>query len=225
MDARSARWGILIVIVVALLASGATLEARSPGAVHVRGPADTVTISDAERAAGARFAADMAPGDRAWIEAAIASARPEAQALIAKVDGLVEFRTVPGGYPLGVTMPLIRGDTASFTIELNIGQLDRRRVQDRNAVVLHELGHVVDLSLVPQALDDKLDALIPHTGTCTRTGPVLRGSCTVPMERFADTFAKWALRGAMSSVGAGYDIAMPPSLEDWGAPLVPLAVS
>ena len=47
----------------------------------------------------------------------------------------------------------------------------------------------------------------------------------MPEERFADTFAKWALRGGVSAVGAGYGVANPPSLEDWGAPLSALAVS
>ena len=44
-------------------------------------------------------------------------------------------------------------------------------------------------------------------------------------ERFADTFAKWALNGAVSEVGAGYGIATPASIEDWGAPLGRLAFS
>src|SRR5436190_9443797 len=230
MDARSTRTGVIAVIVVALLAVGAARVARSPGAVKVVGPPDTARITDETRAAASRFAAGVAPSDRAWIEAAMASARPEAQPLIALVDGMVEWRTVPGGDdyrdPLGVTMPRLHPDgTASFVIELNVGQLDGRRVQDRDAVVLHELGHVVDLAIVPQALDDQLDAMIPRTGACSDLDGVPRGSCTEPMERFADTFAKWALRGAMSQVGAGYDIALPPSLEDWGAPLIPLAAA
>ena len=50
------------------------------------------------------------------------------------------------------------------------------------------------------------------------------GACAQPEERFADTFAKWALRGAVSAAGAGYAIAAPASLEDWGAPLGALAV-
>ena len=50
------------------------------------------------------------------------------------------------------------------------------------------------------------------------------GACAAPAERFADTFAKWALRGSVSAVGAGYEVANPPSLEDWGAPLAALSV-
>jgi hypothetical protein len=223
MDARRTRHGVVAVIVVALLASGVARATRPSGPIAAAGPPDTVRVSEAERAAVARFAPEVAPGDRAWIEAAIASARPEAQALIGVVDGLVEFRTIPGGYPIGVTRPRYHGGAASFTIDLNIGQLDGKRVQDRSTTVLHELGHVVDLTLVPQELNDSLDAGIPRTGACGMDGPVRTGSCAEPIERFADTFAKWALRGGVSEVGAGYDIATPPSLEDWGAPLVPLA--
>ena len=223
MDARSTRKAVLAVLAVALLATGVARAPRPDGSIAAAGPPDTLRIGETERAAGARFAPEVASADRAWIESAVMSARPEAQALIAKVDGLVEWRTIPAGDPLGVTRPRYHGDAASFTIDLNIGQLDGRRVQDRSTTVLHELGHVVDLALVPQALDEKLDAEIPRTGTCGIAGPERTGSCTEPVERFADTFAKWALRGSVSQVGAGYGVGSPASLEDWGAPLVPLA--
>ena len=85
-------------------------------------------------------------------------------------------------------------------------------------MVLHELGHVVDISLIPQALDDQLDAGIPRPATCGDVaGPY--GACAPARERIADTFAKWALNGAVSAVGAGYGIPLPASIEDWGAPL------
>jgi hypothetical protein len=45
-----------------------------------------------------------------------------------------------------------------------------------------------------------------------------------PEELFADTFAKWALSGAMS-VGSGYGVPMPASIEGWGQPLGALAIS
>jgi hypothetical protein len=221
MDARMTRQALMAVLSVALLAIAAAFATHSAGTVSAA-PADTARITEDELAAGPRFAASVSPSDRAWIEAAVAAARPEAQALIAKVDGLVEYRTVPGGEPLGVTQSSFRGAAASFTIDLNIGQLDGRRVQDRAVVVLHELGHAVDHALVPQAMNDALDAAIPRAGACSVGSVGLTGSCAEPAERFADTFAKWALRGSVSAVGAGYGIPNPPSLEDWGAPLVPL---
>jgi hypothetical protein len=78
--------------------------------------------------------------------------------------------------------------------------------------VLHELGHVVDYALVAPELGRQLDAAIPPDPA-------------VVEERFADTFAKWALRGSVSIAGAGYRIPTPSSLEDWGAPLGALAAT
>jgi hypothetical protein len=175
---------------------------------------DTVEISGAMRAAGVRFSAAVAPTDRAWIGAAIASARPEAARLIGEVDGLVRFGTAVETGALGVTRSGPRG----FVVDLDMARLDNDRVMDRTTVVLHELGHVVDFALVPAALNSTLDAQIPHGGPCG-----LAIDCDLIEERFADTFAKWALRGAVSELGAGYGIAMPASIEGWGAPLSQLA--
>jgi len=104
-------------------------------------------------------------------------------------------------------------------VSFNVAQLDGRHAYDRPTVVLHELGHVVDFALVPRTLNQQLDAGIPRGGPC---GAAI--DCDRIEERFADTFAKWALHGAVSAAGAGYGIAAPPSLEDWGAPLGELAV-
>ena len=221
MDARTTRQGLMAALCVGLLAIAVAFATHASGTVSAA-PADTARITEDELAAGPRFAASVSPADRAWIEAAVAAARPEAQALIAKVDGLIEYRTVPGGEPLGVTQSSFRGDVATFTIDLNIGQLDGRRVQDRAVVVLHELGHAIDHALVPRAMNDALDAGIPRDGPCVQGSLGPTGACAPPAERFADTFAKWALRGSVSAVGAGYGIPNPASLEDWGAPLVPL---
>ena len=62
----------------------------------------------------------MAPGDRAWIRAAIARARPEAARLIAEVDGLVRVGTFAAtGTTLGVTRSHERG----FDVDFNITHL------------------------------------------------------------------------------------------------------
>jgi hypothetical protein len=183
---------------------------------------DRPRISGAERAAGARYAPGVPEADRQWIEAAIASARPEAQRLIAEVDGLVEYQ-VHRGDPLGVTRSQVTPQRAQFVISFDVASLDGHRAQDRAVTVLHEYGHAIDIALVPEALGARLDAAIPRGGPCGNHGGVLTGSCAEPAERFADTFAKWALRGSVSAVGAGYEVPDPPSLEDWGAPLVTLS--
>jgi hypothetical protein len=176
---------------------------------------DTVDITDQARAAGLRFAPGVAADDRTWILGAMARARPEAARLIAEVDGLVVVGTFEqGGTTLGVT----RGNDRGFTVDFNVAELNGAAMLDRATVVLHELGHVVDFALVKKDLNAQLDAQIPRGGPC---GQVV--DCDRMEERFADTFAKWALHGAVSEVGAGYGIAMPASIEDWGAPLARLA--
>ncbi|HWK29157.1 MAG TPA: hypothetical protein VNS09_21525 [Solirubrobacter sp.] len=178
-------------------------------------------ITAADRARGLRFADHVAPGDRAWIEAALARARPEARRLIDEIDGLTTVTVfhAPRSWWLGRADDL--GD-AGYRVRLNVARLDGERTLDRDAVVLHELGHVIDFALVPDALRDRLAAQVPRSGACPQG---FLGDCATAPERFADTFAKWALRGAVSAVGAGYNLPPPRSLEDWGAPLAALAVT
>jgi hypothetical protein len=186
-------------------------------------------ISDEERAATLNL--DSVPlADRAWIQAAIASARPEAQRLIGEVDGLVDVRTTlnsPGTIYLGgdtsqaIGLTMASGGRA--TIDLDVRRLNGDRALDRNMVVLHELGHVIDYLLVDDKLVAELDAGIPAAGEC-QSSTQAYGACTAVPERFADTFAKWALRGRFSLAGSGYGIPTPPSLEDWGRPLGRLAL-
>jgi len=176
---------------------------------------DTVEMTGDARAAALTFAPGVAPGDREWILAAIGRARPEAAGLIAEVDGLVEVGTYADAGPvLGIT----RGHAHGFTIDVNVGVLDGDGVHDRATVALHEFGHVIDFALIPKALNATLDAQVPHGGAC---GAAV--DCDRQEERFADTFAKWALNGAVSELGAGYGIPVPASIEDWGAPLGRLA--
>src|SRR5215218_274163 len=210
---------------LAILVAGGLALALVPDAVRERVRADgrlttadgdTVEITGAARAADLRFTSAVAPADRAWIQAAIAQARPEAARLIAEVDGLVQVGAdVSGEGVLGVTRSGPRG----FSIDLDLARLDNDRAMDRATVVLHELGHVIDFALVPAAVGATLDAQIPRGGPCG-----LAIDCDRVEERFADTFAKWALNGAVSEVGTGYGIAMPASIENCGAPLAHIAL-
>src|SRR5215216_3816787 len=201
MDNRLLR--AAVALLAAVLCGLALLIATDDRAIGDGLSPDTPRITAAQRDATARYAAAVPPGDRQWIEAAIAAARPEAQRLIAEVDGLVEYQ-VHRGDPLGVTRSVVSSDGARFEISFDVASLDGDRGQDRSVTVLHEYGHAVDLALVPQAVNDALEAGIPRTGTCGNYGGALTGSCAAPPERFADTFAKWALRGSVSAIGAGY---------------------
>src|SRR3954470_2133535 len=172
------------------------------------------------QARGLTYAQGVTADDREWIEQALKGARPEAAALIDDVDGMVTITTAgpPDAPWAGLTHEVAPG---SFQITLNLAYLDGERKQDRNVVVLHEFGHVIDFALTPPEVRDELAGSLPPVGNCVTAG---RGDCATPEERFADTFAKWALRGAVSLYGAGYNVATPASLEDWGAPLSALAV-
>jgi hypothetical protein len=172
----------------------------------------TPKITPAARAGTLRFAPSVAPADRAWILAAIASARPEARRLIAEVDGLIELDTklnVRDGVSLtggdGVTWMGL----GTVGMSLDGRKLNGERAIDRTFVVLHELGHVIDFVLIDRDLRKRLDAGIPPGGEVR--------------ERFADTFAKWALDQPGPPSGAGYGIPMPASIADWGAPLSQMA--
>jgi hypothetical protein len=207
--------GVLVAVAVALaLVPQLVRDRMQDDGLLTTSDGDTVAITGAMRAAGVRFGAGVAPADREWINAAIARARPEAARLIGEVDGLVRFGTAVEPGALGVT----RGGPRGFVVDLDVARLDNDRVMDRAAVVLHELGHVIDFALVPAALNSTLDEQIPRGGPCG-----LAIDCERAEERFADTFAKWALNGAVSEVGAGYGVAMPVSIEGWGAPLAQIA--
>jgi hypothetical protein len=177
-------------------------------------------ISAEARAATLRFAPDVKPRDQAWILAAIGRARPEAQRLISEIDGLVEVRTdLPRGEAIGLAQMTLDEAVISFDART----LNGERAMDREVVVLHELGHVIDFQLVPDDLVQELDRQIPRAGDCGDSALLPTGACTAIEERFADTFAKWALRGRISLAGSGYGIPAPASIEDWGAPLGLLA--
>jgi hypothetical protein len=207
-----------VLIVLAAFAIVGVLGARSwPDAGAAASGSNE--ISAETRAQTFSFAPEVTPADRAWILAAVARARPEAQRLIAEIDGLVEIRTdLPRAEAIGLAQMTLDRAVVSFDVR----SLNGDRALDRDVVVLHELGHVVDFQLVPDDLVEELDRGIPQGGECLGTA-VPTGGCTAIEERFADTFAKWALRGRISLAGSGYGIPAPASIEDWGAPLGLLA--
>jgi hypothetical protein len=207
---------LLVVVLVASLAVAGAVAAHRPARPAASG--DTLTITAEQRAAGLRFAPSVSATDRAWVLDAIARAQPGAQRLIAEVDGLVTIDTA-GSVP---AMGLTSYRDGAFRVWLNVRELDGARTIDRPTTLLHEFGHVVDIALIPAALDRTLDAGIPRGNACDQVDGFAYGSCAAPEERLADTFAKWALGGAVSAVGAGYGVPAPASLADWGAPLAAL---
>jgi hypothetical protein len=204
-------------VIIGLCAAVSLAGARVRASVAA---SDGPEITPAIRAQTLHFAPEVAPADQAWILTAIATARPEAQRLIGEVDGLVEVRTdLTGGAAIGLT----HFNGHNLSINFDLARLNGDRAIDRNMVVLHELGHVIDFVLVDDKTVAQLDAGIPPVGACQSESKDY-GECTAVEERFADTFAKWALRGRFSLAGSGYGIPTPPSLDDWGLPLGRLAI-
>ena len=223
MDRAVRRIIVSVGVIAAVFAVDHWRPPTADAAEHNRFGQPLRQITPEIRARGLRIESGVAPKDRAWILAAIAHARPEAQKLIGEVDGLVTITTrpggdaLPGGQAVGVTRPSPNG----FGVELNVAALDGDASFSRDVVVLHELGHVIDFSLIDQDLANRLDTTIPSSGACVSEGQI-SGACTAPEERFADTFAKWALRGAVSAAGAGYRIRAP-LLDEWAQPLAIMA--
>jgi hypothetical protein len=190
----------------------------SSGGLLTTKDGQTVDVTGEARAAGFTYDPGVTAADRVWIEAAIANVRPEAAALIAEVDGLVTVRPMATG-SAGGAIGLASGGPGGFTVDLDLARLNNDLVMERSVAVVHELGHIIDFALVDDATLARFDAGIPRGGGCG-----LAVNCDQPAERFADTFAKWALRGAMS-VGSGYGVPMPASIEGWGEPLGALGAS
>lgn len=192
--------------------------AKSQRTHHAPGGPPPITAQ--QHAAGLRFDPGVAEADRQAVLAAIASARPEARALVDDVDGLVDVSVGPtGGHSVGLTQQVA---ASRYHVTLDFATVSARYGQRGIArLVLHELGHVVDFALVPDSLMEILDSGIPPGLGCE--GGVL-GGCADREERFAETFAKWALDDIGVSLNIGYKVPPPRlPLAQWGAPLARLA--
>jgi hypothetical protein len=175
-------------------------------------------LTAAVRDASFAYAPSVAASDRGAIEAAAAHARPEAQRLVAAVDGLVDLSVeVTEAGSAGTTQRI--GERYDVRLNLAAGiRAGGQRGIDR--LVLHELGHVVDDALVPRSTFEALVAQVP-TGYGCEDG--VTGGCAPPAERFAETFAKWATNDIGVDIYLGYKVPPPGDLQGWGAPLAALA--
>ncbi len=204
-----------IVAVVAIL--GLVVHGRPGGASAVSAPARA--ISAARERATFTFAPGVDPLNRNAVLRAVASADPAAQRLIARIDGLTTIAVGPA--PTGAA-GVTRGAGDHFDVLLDVGGTFQRLGQrgvDR--LVLHELGHVVDFALVPAALEASLDAGTPPGLPCPAGTPI--GACAPRAERFAESFAKWAMNDIGIDLYIGYAVPPPPDLAAWAAPLTRLA--
>jgi len=179
------------------------------------GPARTIERVDH---GGFRFGPGVTPAHRAAFETAVATARPEARALIERVDGTVAVQVADTGAEAAGTMQE-RADRYDVTVDLD-GVASRLGVRGVTRVVLHELGHVIDRALVPEQVRADLDAMVPAGWVCEE-GHV--GACAQREERFAESFAKWAVNDIGVGLSIGYKVPPPAvPLDTWGLPLTGL---
>jgi hypothetical protein len=174
------------------------------------------------RRAGFRFDPAVAPADRQAFLDAVAAARPEARRLIGLIDGLVDVRIGPTGTPgaIGLTEDGEPGYRVTVDLGLVLARYGPRGVE---RTVLHELGHVLDHALLTDDVTAALDAGIP-AGIGCEEGRL--GACAGREERFAESFAKWALGDIGVNLDIGYKVPPPSApLDVWGAPLARLAAA
>lgn len=231
---RARPWLVLLACAILLgvqqhMAGARTGPARTAdrfartGAMYM-GPSD---VPAEVRARGLQFDASVAPADRAWMEQAIQAANPSARALIQAIDGAVTVRaTGLGDDRVGEAGT----NGAELRVDLDVARLAGAGRFVQQQVLVHELGHVVDFAFMDHAVEQQLGAGIP-TSPCTDPERI-KGGCASREERFAETFAKWALPGDRvaflvgdpeTGAAAGYSITTPPDLAAWGAPLDALA--
>ena len=209
-----ARTFIPLILGLLVAANLAVRPFSPPSAPTARAHGALPVIKAKARSAGFTYGPSVTVADRAAIEAAIAGARPEAQRLVAIVDGLTTIDLGPG-QDGGAGTATDLGDRYEVVLDLaTVAPMGPRAV---SRLVLHELAHVVDYALVKDELLLALDAQVPPGYVCEE-GRV--GSCAPKEERFAETFAKWATGDIGVDIYLGYKV-LPPNvpLDDWGVPL------
>jgi hypothetical protein len=163
--------------------------------------------------AGWRFARSVTPRLRAALRAVVRGANPQARRLIGRIDGLATLAVSPAA----------RASVASLS-DMTVHYRRAHLTGDpgvRRLIVLHEIGHLVDVALVDPGTRRALDRMVPAGNPCARhAGPRGEAGCEPTAERFADTFAKWAAGTTFAGVPAGYAIRAPRSLGRWGRMLI-----
>jgi hypothetical protein len=179
-------------------------------------------LPESARRATFRFDPDVAPSVRQAFLDAVSAARPEARRLIGLVDGLIYVRVGPTGVPGAIG--LTEDEEPGYRVTVDLGLVAARFGQrGTERTVLHELGHVVDHALVTDDVVAAMDAEIPAGYGC-EDGKL--GACAKPEERFAETFAKWALGDIGVNLDIGYKVPPPAvALDVWGRPLARLAAA
>ena len=182
------------------LAWGARYRVRWHGGARLEFRTAAVPVAIQRR--GVRYLQSIDAHGRRVVQAARRATRPAARRLLALLDGLVRV----GMHHHGVQ--------GSYSGLMLISMWDRQlRAPPSTSrwIVVHEFGHLVDEAMLDPSAAARLDRLIPAGGGCGHD------ACDLRSERFASTFAKWALRDP--TVG-GYGVPAPRDLDAWGRALL-----
>lgn len=165
----------------------------------------THTIPAGRLRRGFRFVR-MTARQRSAVKAAVAAQRPEARRLVDLLDGqtTIRVRRSAGSWSFAGSGVAGRG-----VITFDPTHLGPRGRYLRNFVVTHELGHRVEADLLDPAARAEIARLLPG-GPC-------RGCQNVEHERFADTYARWALGVTKSTSPYGIPALSPAALDAFGA--------
>ncbi len=157
-------------------------------------------VAEAPAPAPLRFAPSTAPADREAVLAAVAAARREARALVARIGSVT---TVSVGAPAAGVAGRMSTTPDGYDVQLDLAMVSSRfGARGIARVTLHELGHVVDHALVPADLEATLDAATPPGLGCDDGG--VSGACAAREERFAESFATWATNDIGLNITLGY---------------------
>jgi hypothetical protein len=211
-----------LAVIAATLAALVALHPRP----HTQAPqapvrASNLVLNQTQRAGTLKFVPGTNPVDVAAVRTAIEGARPEARRLIDLVDGVVTVHVAPTGDEgvAGVTETSPNG----LSMTLDLGTISRwLGTRGISRLVLHEFGHVVDFVLVPPELRARLDAAIPPGYPCSTVDDGTCAGRSAREERFAETFAKWAMNDIGINLEIGYRVPPPRSLSEWGLLLAAL---
>lgn len=209
---------VRLLLLFGLLGAAIWVQRPDPPGATAVAAAPYAAPGPESRSRGLTFVA-VAPQDERVVREALAAARPEARRLVDAVSGLVTIRVGPAGAGTAGTARAVPG---GYEVVLELATVSRglgRRGVER--LVLHELGHVVDFALLDDPTREVLDAGIPRGYGCEDG---LGGACAGTAERFAESFAKWAMDDIGVDLSIGYKVPPPAlSLAEWAAPLTLLA--
>lgn len=177
-------------------------------------PAEVATapMPAAVAARSFRFEPAVSAAQRRAFVAAVRADSTAAQALLGVLDGFTTIGLLPADSPYG-GLATEAGD-GRFLVQILPSVLSGPAA-DRDFVINHELGHVVRFAAIGGRDLEAIDALVTAGSRCVAYDAATPDAapadgCADAEERFATTFARWALKLRVPA-GSGSDVPSPAS--------------